>query len=206
MFGIDAPELLVIAVIALVFIGPKELPSMLRSVGKWMATARNMAGEFRGHVDEMMRQAELDELKKQVEAGTKDAVLDLQGLDPTREIKAAIEEGASDAQKELDAARTAIDTETAEALPPPETAPAELMAPADQVTPSPVHAGEVDAVAAQPDPASAMAGDPVAEPATSQTAEALEASVPPAVEPTPSATPPAADEPAVVPPPKVAVG
>ena len=101
MFGIDAPELLVIAAVALIFIGPKELPAMLRSFGRWVATARNMAGEFRGHVDDMMRQAELDELKKQVEAGAKDAVLDLQALDPTREIKSAIEDGASEAEREM---------------------------------------------------------------------------------------------------------
>jgi sec-independent protein translocase protein TatB len=125
MFGIDAPELMVIAVIALIFIGPKELPGMLRTLGKWVATARNMAGEFRGHVDDMMRQAELDELKKQVEAGAKDAVLDLQALDPSREIKAAIEEGASEAEKEMAATRAAIEapsspeavTASTEALP-----------------------------------------------------------------------------------------
>lgn len=43
MFGIDSPELLVIAVVALVVIGPKELPGMLRSWGKWMAQMRGMA-------------------------------------------------------------------------------------------------------------------------------------------------------------------
>lgn len=118
MFGIDAPELLVIAAVALIFIGPKELPAMLRSIGRWVATARTMAGEFRGHVDDMVRQADLDDLKKQVEAGAKDAVLDLQALDPTREIKSAIEEGASDARKELNAAQAALDVPPADAPPP----------------------------------------------------------------------------------------
>ena len=46
MFGIDSPELLVIAIVALVVIGPKELPGMLRSWGKWMAKMRGMAAEF----------------------------------------------------------------------------------------------------------------------------------------------------------------
>ncbi len=68
MFGIDSPELLVIAVVALVVIGPKELPGMLRSWGKWMAQMRGMASEFRGHVDEMVRQADLDDVKKQLTA------------------------------------------------------------------------------------------------------------------------------------------
>ena len=60
MFGVDSPELLVIAVVALVVIGPKELPGLLRTWGKWMSQMRGMASEFRGHVDEMVRQSELD--------------------------------------------------------------------------------------------------------------------------------------------------
>ena len=77
MFGIDSPELLVIAVVALVVIGPKELPGMLRSWGKWMAQMRGMASEFRGHVDEMVRQADIDDVKKQL---TATPGLDLQAL------------------------------------------------------------------------------------------------------------------------------
>ena len=84
MFGIDSPELLVIAIVALVVIGPKELPGLLRSWGKWMAQMRGMASEFRGHVDEMVRQSELDEVKKQLESAPG---LDLQSLDPTKQIK-----------------------------------------------------------------------------------------------------------------------
>ena len=68
MFGIDSPELLVIAIVALIVIGPKELPGLLRSWGKWMAKMRGMASEFRGHVDEMVRQSELDDVKKQLDA------------------------------------------------------------------------------------------------------------------------------------------
>ncbi len=68
MFGIDSPELLVIAVVALVVIGPKELPKLLRGWGQWMAQMRGMASEFRGHVDEMVRQSDLDEVKKQLES------------------------------------------------------------------------------------------------------------------------------------------
>ena len=57
MFGIDSSELLLIAIVALVVIGPKELPGLLRTWGKWMAQMRGMASEFRGHVDEMVRQS-----------------------------------------------------------------------------------------------------------------------------------------------------
>ena len=70
MFGIDSSELLLIAIVALVVIGPKELPGLLRTWGKWMAQMRAMASEFRGHVDEMVRQSELDDVKKQLEGSS----------------------------------------------------------------------------------------------------------------------------------------
>ena len=78
MFGIDSPELLVIAIVALIAIGPKELPGLLRTWGKWMAQMRGMASEFRGHVDEMIRQTELEDVKKQL-TGTSDG-LDLKSV------------------------------------------------------------------------------------------------------------------------------
>src|SRR5260221_8139366 len=99
MFGIDSPELLVIAIVALVVIGRKELPGMLRSWGKWMAKMRGMAAEFRGHVDEMVRQSELDEVRKQLTDAS--SGLDLQSLDPTKQIKSMIQEGIAEGEKSL---------------------------------------------------------------------------------------------------------
>ena len=61
-------EWLVIAVVALVVIGPKDLPVMMRRLGQYMAKLRGMANEFRASFDEMARQSELDELRKEVEA------------------------------------------------------------------------------------------------------------------------------------------
>ncbi len=61
-------EMLVIGAIALIVVGPKDLPILMRRVGKFIAQARNMAAEFRSSFDEMARQAELDELRKEVEA------------------------------------------------------------------------------------------------------------------------------------------
>ena len=116
MFGIDSPELMVIAVVALVVIGPKELPGMLRSWGKWMAQMRGMASEFRGHVDEMVRQADLDDVKKQL---TATPGLDLQALDPTREIKSALQEGMAEGEKAMADAKANFDNPLVE----PESAP-----------------------------------------------------------------------------------
>ncbi len=117
MFGIDSSELLLIAIVALVVIGPKELPGLLRTWGKWMAQMRGMAEEFRGHVDEMVRQSELDEVKKQLtDASTG---IDLQALDPTKQIRSHIEEGMAEGEKALADAKASIDNPLAE----PESSP-----------------------------------------------------------------------------------
>jgi len=64
---LDWNELLIIGAAALIFIGPKELPGTLRTLGKFVAKARTMAREFQTNVDDMVREAELDEVKKQVQ-------------------------------------------------------------------------------------------------------------------------------------------
>jgi sec-independent protein translocase protein TatB len=63
-----AVELLIAAVVALIVVGPKDLPILLRRLGQFMAKLRGMAAEFRASFDEMARQSELDELRKEVEA------------------------------------------------------------------------------------------------------------------------------------------
>jgi len=65
---IGASELLVIAIVALIVVGPKDLPPLLRKLGQMLARLRGMAAEFRASFDEMARQSELDELRREVEA------------------------------------------------------------------------------------------------------------------------------------------
>ncbi len=64
MFDIGYSELLLIAVVALIVIGPKELPRVMRTVGHWVGRARGMARHFRSGIDTMMREAELEEMEK----------------------------------------------------------------------------------------------------------------------------------------------
>ena len=66
--GIGGMEYVVIAIVALLVVGPERLPAMLQKLGKMIARARNMAGEFRASFDEMARASELDELRKEVDA------------------------------------------------------------------------------------------------------------------------------------------
>jgi sec-independent protein translocase protein TatB len=73
MFDIGWSELVVIGVVALIVIGPKELPAVLRAIGHWTTKIRRMAGEFQSQFQEAMREAEMSDLKKQVD-GLGDAV------------------------------------------------------------------------------------------------------------------------------------
>src|SRR4051794_34642566 len=65
---LSLPHVLILVVVAIVVVGPKDLPRLLRKVGQFMGKMRGMANEFRASFDEMARQSELDELRKEVEA------------------------------------------------------------------------------------------------------------------------------------------
>lgn len=80
MFDITSSKLLILAVVALIVVGPKDLPILLRTVGKYLGVIRRQAAEFRSHFDEAMREAELDQLKKEFEAAA-------------REVHATVESG-----------------------------------------------------------------------------------------------------------------
>jgi sec-independent protein translocase protein TatB len=73
MFDIGWSELVVIGVVALIAIGPKELPGVLRMVGQWIGKARRMAAEFQGQFQEALREAEVADLKKQFDDVTQSA-------------------------------------------------------------------------------------------------------------------------------------
>jgi sec-independent protein translocase protein TatB len=64
MFGVDTTELLLIAIAALIFIGPKDLPKAMRAVGYWVGRIRGMARHFTSGIENMMREAELEEMEK----------------------------------------------------------------------------------------------------------------------------------------------
>lgn len=87
MFDIGWTELVVIGVVALVVIGPRELPQVLRTVGAWVGKARAMAREFHSGVSEMMRESELDELKKSAESAVRQFEGEVKSIDPTAEVE-----------------------------------------------------------------------------------------------------------------------
>jgi sec-independent protein translocase protein TatB len=69
-FDIGWPELMLIGVVALVVIGPKDLPAALRVAGYWVRKARTMSREFQSHFEQMMREAELDEVRQELKKVT----------------------------------------------------------------------------------------------------------------------------------------
>ena len=84
MFDIGYSELLLIAVVALIVIGPKDLPRVMRSVGHWVGRARGMARHFRTGIDTMMREAELEEMEKKWQAEN-ERIMREHPLDPDRQ-------------------------------------------------------------------------------------------------------------------------
>ncbi len=67
MFDLGWTEMVVIAVVAILVIGPKELPAVLRTLGKWVAKARALAREFQDSVNEAIRESEVEDMRKELE-------------------------------------------------------------------------------------------------------------------------------------------
>ena len=90
MFEIGWGELLIIGIVALIAIGPKELPGVLRTLGQWMSKLRRMASEFQSQFHEAMREAELADLKKQVDDMTSQAQ-SYANFDPVNDVRRELE-------------------------------------------------------------------------------------------------------------------
>jgi sec-independent protein translocase protein TatB len=89
MFDIAWSELLVIGVIALIVLGPKELPKALKLFTYWTRKARGMVRDFQGHVDEIVREAELDEVKRELEKATNPDLV-ARAIDPSGSVENAL--------------------------------------------------------------------------------------------------------------------
>lgn len=119
MFDLTSSKLLILAIVALIVVGPKDLPILLRTVGKYLGIVRRHAAEFRAQFDEAIREAELQDLKKEFE-----------GIG--REVRSTIEQGGSAIDEHVMTARTELDGviggrpyELTEAQDPPAAKPTE---------------------------------------------------------------------------------
>lgn len=147
--GIGGFEYLIIALVALLVVGPERLPLMLRKLGQWVAKARRMANEFRSSFDEMARQSELDELRKEVEA-LRRGQSNMMPLGA--EAEATFRDIRDDLNRPLDAPAAAPALAAPEEWPdsPPATAPLETPAPAIEPAAKPARARKTAAKAGAP--------------------------------------------------------
>jgi sec-independent protein translocase protein TatB len=156
MFDIGWSELVVIGIVALIAIGPKELPAVLRTVGQWMGKVRRMAAEFQSQFQEAMREAEMADLKKQVDEVTSTMTQYTQ-FDPIDSVRKEVESLSADPFAEHAAAAAP----GAEA-PAGETAPQETAAPGGADAPQPAPAAGAAGAKAQepqtPEPRSGTGG------------------------------------------------
>jgi sec-independent protein translocase protein TatB len=95
MFDIGWGELVVIGIVALIAIGPKELPTVLRTLGQYMGKVRRMAAEFQGQFQDALREAEMADLKKHAD-DIKESVSGLANFDPLADTKKEIESAFED--------------------------------------------------------------------------------------------------------------
>ncbi len=101
-FGLGATELLLIAVVAIIVVGPKDLPRLLRTIGQMTSKVRAMAREFQGHLEDAAKETGLDEVRSDISKMTDLNVTDLD--DPVSDLKSAIEDAAPASDKDMEQA------------------------------------------------------------------------------------------------------
>jgi sec-independent protein translocase protein TatB len=160
MFDISWTEFALIGVVALVFIGPKELPAVMRTIGQYTRKVRSMAADFQNQFQEAMREAEMADLKKQVDD------IKNTSFNPLKDVRDDLNAMGKDLQSSFDA-KPAPEVKPEPVAAAPEPAPSEP-APSEPVSPEP----------ASPDPVTATPAEPPAVTADTEPAPTGEAAAP----------------------------
>jgi sec-independent protein translocase protein TatB len=170
MFDISWTEFLLIGIVALVVIGPKELPGVLRTLGQYTRKVRGMAAEFQNQFQEAMREAEMADLKKSVD----DLAHDIKNYDPLKSAREDVESIGKDLSKDFE--KKPLDLlkpeEPSAATAPAEPAaiePASIEPPAIEPAPAAPAVAEPSAIAPEPAPQA-----PAPEPAVTAAPESTE--------------------------------
>jgi sec-independent protein translocase protein TatB len=119
MFDIGWSELVVIGIVALIAIGPKELPGVLRTVGQYMGKVRRMASEFQSQFQEAMREAEMADIKKSVDEMTDFATKQFTDFDPIGSVRKEIDSLSADPFKDTSSTASASPEAASPSLPAP---------------------------------------------------------------------------------------
>jgi sec-independent protein translocase protein TatB len=152
MFDIGWSELVVIAVVALIAIGPKELPGVLRMVGQWMGKARKMAAEFQGQFQEAMREAEMADLKKSFDE-VKEAATGITSGNIMTSLQKDVSESLQIGDIDKPAVDHTVDAQIASAIDAPvATSTRDALTPTTPAVPTPETFVEAEAHAAASEP------------------------------------------------------
>ncbi|MGE3475922.1 MAG: Sec-independent protein translocase protein TatB [Rhodospirillaceae bacterium] len=137
MFDLAWSELFVIGLVAVLVLGPKELPTAMRTLAKAIRKVRSLGSEFQGHFNEMLREAELDEVRKQVQKFSQTSLVDhvTNYVDPKGEVAKEVNSALQDPDAQTPApAEQGVATpgapDVAAVEPPAEAVPAEQKPPA----------------------------------------------------------------------------
>jgi sec-independent protein translocase protein TatB len=168
MFDFSWSELLLIGMVALIFIGPKELPGVLRTLGQWMTKIRRMAGDFQNQFHDAMREAELADLKKEVDDMAAQAA-NYSNFDPLADVRKEMES----AQRDIEGAVADKPAAGNPAAGEPAAAPATDPAPAETASHPQAPLAEPDGPARDSAPVAA-AGEPAKGPAKGPAKEPVE--------------------------------
>jgi sec-independent protein translocase protein TatB len=145
MFDLSWSHIAILVVVALLVLGPKELPNAIRTGAQLLRTLRKLAGEFRSGMDDLLREAELDETRKAIKQAMTEGVENTiaQNVDPTGEIKAAVSTNPLTESEAIPAAETpkVIEHDAPPApahsiVPPPSERPIEAAAEASLASPA----------------------------------------------------------------------
>jgi sec-independent protein translocase protein TatB len=197
MFDLAWSEIALIAVVAVVVIGPKDLPDAVRGVARGIQKLRRMAGEFQGHLDEVVREAKLEDVRDQIR--------DIRNFDLKGTIEKAVDEDGSINRTFREDPFRAPPPPTSDVAPaagteaalPEGTPPADATAPGPEVIAANAAADTPDATPPGPTPAASAPGEPTPAARGADTAAPgyAPATAAEPVPPAPAAAPPAGDAP-----------
>jgi sec-independent protein translocase protein TatB len=145
MFDISWTEFLLIGIVALIVIGPKELPGVLRTLGQYTRKVRSMAAEFQGQFQEAMREAEMADLKKQVD----EMAHDFKHYDPLKDVRDDVEAMGKDIERSFDGSPAAKSEAPSAEIPAPQSPAIESAAPTTPVESSALEPAGTPAPAAE---------------------------------------------------------
>ncbi len=152
MLDVGWTELVVIAIVLIIVVGPKDLPPMLRTFGKMMTKMRGMASDFRQQFDEALKEADLDDVRR--------TLSDAQKLNPAHSLREAmnpLRQMGNDIKADLQKAASVETKPVESAVPAPVKMPAEVTVPEEQPKANPVATAGLASPAKQPDRAEAIA-------------------------------------------------